>query len=115
MFDDWFQRMRGEPEEPLPSRTPGPLRRPDGSTFDLALYKYDSCPYCRRVLRAIDALHIEGIEMRDILMDREHRHDLIEATGRGTVPCLVIDGRYMHESADIVRWLRERAKEEPAA
>ncbi|MCB9669948.1 MAG: glutaredoxin [Alphaproteobacteria bacterium] len=72
----------------------------------LVLYKYDSCPFCRRVLAAIDRLGIEDVEMRDTMMDPSARRELRDATGRTTVPCLFIDGQPMFESLDIVAWLQ---------
>jgi glutaredoxin len=112
-----FDRLRSGPagsKAPFPTRAPGPLRKPDGTPFELALYAYDSCPYCQRVYRALAELGIE-VERRNTMRSRDHHADLVEATGRGTVPCLFIDGVPMHESADIVRWLRARAAEEPSS
>ena len=81
----------------------------------LALYKYDSCGYCQRVMRAIDALGLrEHIEMRDVLVDPAHRQAVVDARGRGTVPVLRIDREdgtdveWMGESADIVAWLYDQ-------
>ncbi|MCO4744984.1 MAG: glutathione S-transferase N-terminal domain-containing protein [Proteobacteria bacterium] len=76
----------------------------DGSSVDLVLYKYDSCPFCRRVYRTIDQLGV-NVEYRDIRSDFTHRQALLAKTGRATVPCLYIDGEPMFESADIMRWL----------
>ncbi len=78
----------------------------------LSLYMFHSCPYCQRVLGAIDDLGL-GIELRDVRADPERRRELVEATGRGTVPCLRIEEpggqvRWMHESLDIVAFLREQ-------
>lgn len=77
----------------------------------LALYQYPSCPFCVRVRRVIDELGID-VEMRDIIESPEHRRDLMEARGRRTVPVLRITSaegdRWMPESAEIVRYLRER-------
>ena len=78
---------------------------PDGVEVHLALYKYDTCPYCRFVYRALDELSV-NIEYRDIRQERSHLESLMGATGRRTVPCLFIDGEAMFESADIVAWLR---------
>ena len=76
----------------------------------LALYHFDGCPFCRRVRDALFALDLE-IEQHNIHENARRYHELIEATGRSTVPCLRIDGEgsseWMHESADIVRYLRE--------
>lgn len=76
----------------------------------LSLYHYDSCFYCSRVRRAIAELGLD-IELRDVLLDREHRKDLVAATGRGTVPVLRIryaDDRevWMPESRDIIAFLQ---------
>lgn len=56
----------------------------------------------------IDRLEI-NVEMRDIMTNRAHLQQLVADTGRRTVPCLYIDGKPMHESADIVRWLEVNA------
>jgi glutaredoxin 2 len=83
----------------------------------LALYKFDACPYCRRVLDAIGRLGVD-IELRDILTSAERRRELVEATGRQTVPCLRIEDdrgqvRWMHESLDIIAFL-DRTSRAPA-
>jgi len=71
----------------------------------LELYYFDSCPYCQRVLRVIDELKIKVI-YKDIYDDLNNMQKLIAITGRKTVPCLFIDGNPMHESSDIMEWLR---------
>ncbi len=82
-------------------------------TATLSLYHFDSCPFCELVRRAIEHLGV-AVELRNIQTDPAHYRTLIEATGRATVPCLRInrdsgDGSWLHESADIVRFLEERA------
>lgn len=74
----------------------------------LVLYKYDSCPFCFRVARAIRELGLD-VPTRDTLMERGARDELIAATGMSQVPCLFIDGVPLLESADIVAWLRDYA------
>ena len=78
----------------------------------LSLYHYAGCPFCTLVRNAMDSLGLE-IELRDILQDPERRRELVEATGRQTVPCLRVeseDGQveWMHESRHIVEYLRSR-------
>ena len=94
-----------------PSPAPEPSS-PDPSTSgapQLWLYKFDSCPYCRRVQRTIDTLGIsDRIEFRDTRQDPHWRDDLRSRTGRTQVPCLFIDGEAMFESADISAWLRQQ-------
>ncbi len=76
----------------------------------LALYYFDGCPYCERVLRAIDALGLD-VELRHIYDNSQYLDELRSARRRTTVPVLRItapDGeeRWMPESADIVRYLQ---------
>ena len=37
--------------------------------------------------------------------DPENREELIRIGGKGQVPCLVIDGKALYESMDIIAWL----------
>lgn len=83
----------------LPDHVPSPDR-----DRTLVLYKYDSCPYCQRVARGIEALGLT-IQTRDTLVERGAREELYEKTGRTQVPCLFIDGEPLFESADILAWL----------
>jgi glutaredoxin len=75
----------------------------------LSLYQFDSCPYCERVRAALARLGL-ALEMRDIHAKPAYRDELVAATGKSMVPCLRIDApngppRWMHESADIIRFL----------
>ena len=77
----------------------------------LALYTMAMCPFGWRVGRTITHLGLE-VETRDILLHPSLREELIQATGRATVPVLWIqspDGsvRWLPESADIVRYLEQ--------
>lgn len=74
----------------------------------LALYYYDSCPFCVMVLNTINKLNLK-VEMRNILEDESHLQKLVSDTGRRTVPCLYIDGKPMHESMEIMAWLEGQA------
>lgn len=79
---------------------------------NLELYFFPSCPYCQIV---ISALRVTGLENKvvyhDIHDEPAAKQKLIKDTGRGTVPCLYIDGKPMHESRDISNWLHAYAKE----
>lgn len=76
---------------------------------ELVLYKFDSCFYCRRVFKALDAMGDIGVELRDVRRDPEARRELLEKTGGGQVPCLFIDGAPLLESLDIIEWLESYA------
>lgn len=78
----------------------------------LSLYHFDTCPFCVRVRQAAAGLDLE-LELRDISRDPERRRELVEATRSQQVPCLRIESdsgevEWMHESADIIAYLRER-------
>ncbi len=79
------------------------------SARGLSIYGYPQCPFCRRVLDAVDSLGLE-IPLRNIMEDVEHHRELLEAMGRATVPVLLVEDegrepRWVPESADIVRYL----------
>ena len=76
----------------------------------LALYKYDTCPYCQKVFRALDRLGLrDAVEMRDIRKDPALRDELVRMGGKAQVPCLFIDGSPMYESDDIIAYLESLA------
>ena len=74
--------------------------------MSMILYHFDSCPYCAKVRNAVSELGME-LEMRDTRENDAYREELLDLTGRTQVPCLVIDGKPMHESDDIVNYLKE--------
>ena len=79
----------------------------------LALYHYDGCPYCMLVRGAVERLGTD-LELRNVLEDGGHLRELVEATGRRTVPCLRIEegdgsARWMHESRDIIHFCERLA------
>jgi glutathione S-transferase len=75
---------------------------------NLALYHFDSCPYCEHVRNALRRLDVE-VELRNVQTEPKWRAELVSATGKQMVPCLRIEAggvaRWMHESADIIRYL----------
>ncbi|MEI7998977.1 MAG: glutathione S-transferase N-terminal domain-containing protein [Candidatus Omnitrophota bacterium] len=72
----------------------------------LTLYHFVGCPYCQRVS---DFLSKEGITVpsKDILKDLDFRDELINIGGKAQVPCLVIDGKALYESLDIIEWFKK--------
>ena len=79
----------------------------DGREVDLELFKFDSCPFCQRVLSAVRSQGIEGIRVRDTQAEPGANAELIKRGGKRQVPCLFIDGEALYESGDILTWLRE--------
>lgn len=75
----------------------------------LALYYFPTCPFCRRVLAALERLDVD-VELRNINENAEYRDELVAARDRATVPVLRIESpdgstRWMPESRDIIRYL----------
>lgn len=79
---------------------------------DLTLYYFESCPFCLRVLRAMDLLGVQ-LNLRNVREQPAYRRELVEGGGRSMVPCLRIDSpdgetTWMYESADILQYLTRR-------
>lgn len=78
------------------------------------LFKFDSCPFCARVMRFLDQSGI-AVELQDIQRDRSAYEALVAGGGSQQVPCLRIqqgeDGagqvRWLYESADIMTYLQQ--------
>ena len=72
------------------------------------LFKTDLCGFCYRVRGFMDDHGIE-VSLRDVNSDAEAFRELLQATGRTTVPCLRIERgdevQWMFESMDIIRYL----------
>ena len=68
------------------------------------LYYKKSCPYCQKVLRFMDDRKIM-MDTRDTLQPGI-QNDLVRVGGKKQVPCLVVNGKPLYESDDIVEYLR---------
>ena len=76
---------------------------------DTVLYQLPSCPYCRKVREVLDMKKIPYVTMNvspsrnDIL-----RKKLAEKSGTQTVPVLKIEGKYIGESEEIVKYVHQK-------
>lgn len=77
----------------------------------LELFKFDTCPYCQRVMNAIKESGRTDVELHDIHKNAEDLERLISVGGKQQVPCLFIDGKPMYESGDIIVWLENHPQE----
>ena len=73
----------------------------------LLLYYKNSCSFCHKVL---DYLEAKGREVpkKDISLDYDAAMALVEVGGKRQVPCLVIDGKALYESDDIIAWFESQ-------
>ncbi|PKH86286.1 glutathione S-transferase N-terminal domain-containing protein [Colwellia sp. Bg11-28] len=79
---------------------------------DMALYHYDSCPFCAKTRHAINELDL-NIELRNIQKNHQHRIELQQGGNKTQVPCLRIGqsngkAQWLYESDDIINFLRSR-------
>lgn len=75
----------------------------------LTLYHFMSCPYCMKVRNFMKQAGI-AIPMKDTLADPKNREELIKLGGKPQVPCLIIDGKALYESNDIIEWMKANIK-----
>jgi len=77
---------------------------------NLTLYHKSTCPFCIKVLHYMDQNHI-SIPLKSV-EDIDNYEELLKIGGKGQVPCLVIDGKPLYESDDIIRWFEKNKSEE---
>ncbi|NLX62273.1 MAG: glutaredoxin [Tissierellia bacterium] len=73
---------------------------------NLKLFYFDECPFCKKVIQYMKRNNIE-VEMANIHADPKNKEELIELGGKEQVPMLLIDGKPLYESNDIIKWLKE--------
>ncbi|SLM28652.1 Glutaredoxin [Desulfamplus magnetovallimortis] len=73
---------------------------------ELVLYYSPSCPFCKKVTDFM-LKHDIKIKMVDRDWSQENRQELIDKGGKPQVPCLLIDGKALYESDDIVKWFQD--------
>ena len=71
---------------------------------ELTLYQFPMCPFCARVLSFIKQNSLD-VPTKNTLTSPAAKQELMQIGGKTQVPCLVIDGKPMYESMDIINWL----------
>jgi glutaredoxin len=79
---------------------------------NLALYQFNTCPFCIKVRQEMRRLSLP-IEHRDAQHNAAHRAELLQGGGAVKVPCLKItdangQSQWLYDSAAIVAYLRNR-------
>ena len=93
-------------------RAPADQAAVDRACQSLALYQFNTCPFCIKVRQEMRRLSLP-IEKRDAQHDSAHRDALLQGSGATQVPCLKIteangQTRWLQDSNAIVAYLRER-------
>lgn len=78
----------------------------------LALYQFQTCPFCIKVRQEISRLSLT-IERLDAQPEGPHRQALLQGGGQTKVPCLRItdasgNNQWLYDSEKIVSYLRGR-------
>lgn len=73
---------------------------------DCTLYYKDTCPFCKRVLRFMEKMDVT-CEMKDTTNSKNF-DELLNIGGKTQVPCMVIAGKPMYESMDIINYIKDR-------
>ncbi len=79
--------------------------------MDIALYQFESCPYCEKVRSVLDSMSLPYKKV-EMVRDREDpaRKDLASKSGVLTVPVIEIDGKFIGDSAKIIGHLHSLQK-----
>jgi len=100
------------PVKGIITRSASVQKQVDQETQRLALYQFQSCPFCVKVRRKVTQLSLQ-VELKDVLNSPQAREELMAGGGQYQVPCLRIQDeqgnfRWLYESDDINQWLMER-------
>ena len=79
------------------------------SENDFELYFKPDCPYCLKVLNFFSEnkiIKFPSYNTEDKTCGAENRRKLEEIGGKVQVPCMVIDGKAMYESVDIIEYAK---------
>ena len=78
---------------------------------EFTLYLSTFCPFCIKVRFFMEQHGIE-LPVKNVGDQVVYSEELKVIGGKTQVPCLVIDGKALYESDDIINWLQENWKPE---
>ncbi len=86
--------------------------RVDADCQQLALYQFNTCPFCIKVRQELRRLSLK-VELRDAQHSAENRQALLAQGGSSKVPCLKINGEdgetcWLYDSKEIIAYLQQR-------
>ena len=85
------------------------MPKPAGLVAGTSLFVKSRCGFSLRALNAVANLHLnDQLAVRNVTEDEAAMAELEKLTGKQQAPCLVVDGKPILESDDIVRHLVEK-------
>ena len=75
---------------------------------DVLIYTKDYCPYCKRAKQLLDEKGVKYTEI-DVTNDEAKQQEMVEKSGRMTVPEIFIDGKHIGGCDDLYE-LEEQGK-----
>lgn len=92
--------------EKINGASSGRMRRGAALPAGTKLFVKSSCGFSRRVLLAIDNLHLRDvIAVHNVTDDAQAKKDLLAVGGKDQAPCLVLQGKPLYETPMIVETL----------
>ncbi len=93
-------------------RPPAAQAEIDRQTASLALYQYQTCPFCIKVRQEMRRLSL-NVNKLDAQHEGKNRDDLVNGGGKAKVPCLKITDQagqtqWLYESGEIINYLQGR-------
>ena len=106
MLSEFLRRPKGV------IRPPVAQAEVDRQTGSLALYQYQTCPFCIKVRQEMRRLSL-NVDKLDAQHEGKNRNDLLSGGGKAKVPCLKItdqagQAQWLYESGEIINYLRGR-------
>ena len=77
--------------------------------MQITLFYKPTCPYCLKVLHYLKQNNIT-VPLKDVSAEERTKQELIQIGGKSQVPCLVIDGKALYESDDIIKWFKTQGQ-----
>jgi hypothetical protein len=70
------------------------------------LFVKSSCGFSQKVMLVRENLHLEDrIQLKNVTDDAKAKEELVRVSGKDQAPCLIVDGKPMQDSDEIVRYL----------
>lgn len=89
-------------------RDPAAQAKVDDFSKRMALYQFETCPFCVKVRRAARRMNLK-LATKDARGDAKARDELLREGGQRQVPCLRIEHggkvQWLYESSEIIAYL----------